>query len=179
MDAKVCRPGSDERVGPGEVGELCVAGPTVMLGYLDDEAANAEALRRHDDGRLWLHTGDAGRMDADGFFRFESRLKRMIKSSGFNVYPAQVEAVLLEHAAVESACVVGVPDPRQGESVKAFVTLADPDAAGDVLAAELVAHCRGRLLKWSCPREVEFRRELPLTRAGKVDVAALLAGEPV
>jgi long-chain acyl-CoA synthetase len=176
-DAKVCRPGTDEPVAPGEVGEICVAGPTVMLGYLDDEAATGEALRRHADGRVWLHTGDAGRMDADGFFRFESRLKRMIKSSGFNVYPTQVEAVLLEHPAVEAACVVGVPDSRQGESVKAFVTLADADAAGDALAAELVAHCRGRLLKWSCPREVEFRRELPLTRAGKVDVGALLAGE--
>ena len=89
----------------------------------------AQALRAHADGRTWLHTGDLGRMDADGFFYFTVRLKRMIKSSGFNVYPAQVEAVLYQHPLVAEACVVGVPDPAQVERVKAFVVLKDPAQA--------------------------------------------------
>ncbi len=101
-----------------------------MLGYLDDPEATRQALRRHADGRTWLHTGDLGKMDADGFFYFTVRLKRMIKSSGFNVYPAQVEAVLYEHPLVAEACVVGVPDPAQVERVKAFVVLKDPASGG-------------------------------------------------
>jgi long-chain acyl-CoA synthetase len=144
-----------------------------MLGYLDDPTATAETLRRHGDGRIWLHTGDIGRRDEDGFFYFAARLKRMIKSSGMNVYPAQVESVLLEHPAVEEACVVGVPDEAQGERVKAYVVPKDPAAVDDELSRELIAHCRERLIKWSCPRDVEFRDELPKTRVGKIDFAEL------
>ena len=114
---------------PGEEGEICVAGPAVMLGYLDDPEATRETLRLHADGRTWLHTGDLGKMDADGFFYFTVRLKRMIKSSGFNVYPAQVEAVLYQHPLVAEACVAGVPDPAQVERVQAFVVLKDPAQA--------------------------------------------------
>src|SRR6266542_5556214 len=171
MLATVCRVGTDEELGADEEGEICLAGPAVMLGYLDDPEATSESLRMHEDGRVWLHTGDIGRRDADGFFYFTSRLKRMIKSSGFNVYPAQVETVLVEHPAVAEACVVGAPDEAQGERVKAFVVLKD-DASAD--AAELVEFCRGRLIKWSCPREVEFRNELPKTRLGKIDFTALV-----
>src|SRR5262249_13666039 len=125
MLAKICRPGTTEEAPVGEEGEICVSGPPVMLGYLDDPEATAPALRVHADGRTWLPTGDLGRMDADGFFYFSVRLKRMIKSSGFNVYPAQVEAVLYQHPLVAEACVVGVPDLAQGERVKAFVVLKD------------------------------------------------------
>ncbi len=173
MLAKICRVGTTEELPPGEEGEICIAGPAVMMGYLDDAEATAQALRRHADGRTWLHTGDLGRMDADGFFYFGVRLKRMIKSSGFNVYPAQVEAVLYRHPAVKDACVVGVPDPQQVERVKAFVVTKDPNAATPALAEELVAHCRAELIKWSCPREVEFRASLPTTRVGKIDYRAL------
>src|SRR5579884_63465 len=91
-------------------GEICISGPPVMMGYLDDPEATRAALRVHADGRTWLHTGDLGKMDDDGFFYFTGRLKRMIKSSGFNVYPAQVEAVLYQHPLVAEACVAGVPD---------------------------------------------------------------------
>src|SRR5207249_1805186 len=136
--------------------------------YLDDPEAAAASLHTHADGRVWLHTGDLGRRDRDGFFYFTSRLKRMIKSSGFNVYPAQVEAVLVEHPAVAEACVVGIPDEAQGERVKAFVVLKEPSAPDDALARELIALCRERLTKWSCPREVEFIEELPKTRLGKI-----------
>ena len=174
MLAQVCRVGTVEEAPVGEEGEICVAGPAVMLGYLNDAQATSEALRVHADGLTWLHTGDLGRMDADGFFYFTVRLKRMIKSSGFNVYPAQVEAVLRQHPGVADACVVGVPDPSQIERVVAYVVPA-PGAATDAEAAQaLVAHCRERLIKWSCPREVHFIEALPLTKVGKVDYRELV-----
>jgi long-chain acyl-CoA synthetase len=174
MLAKVCRPDSTEEVPVGEEGEICVSGPAVMLGYLDDAEATRQTLRTHADGRTWLHTGDLGRRDADGFFYFTVRLKRMIKSSGFNVYPAQVESVLYHHPLVADACVVGVPDPSQVERVKAFVVLKDGAQAGPETAQALMDFCRERLIKWSCPREVEFRTELPKTRVGKVDYKVLV-----
>jgi long-chain acyl-CoA synthetase len=173
MAAKVCAPGTADEAPVGEEGELCVSGPAVMLGYLDDPEATAETLRVHADGKTWLHTGDLAKRDADGFFYFVLRLKRMIKSSGFNVYPTQVESVLYRHPAVLEACVVGVPDPAQVERVKAFVVLKDPTQEGDATREALIAHCRDNLIKWSCPREIEFRRELPRTRVGKVDYRAL------
>jgi len=173
MLAKICAPGTADEVPVGGEGEICIAGPAVMLGYLDDPQANAETLRVHADGRTWLHTGDLGRMDADGFFYFSVRLKRMIKSSGFNVYPAQVEATLREHPEVAEACVIGVPDVAQGERVFAYVVLRDPSRAGPPMRAALIAFCRERLIKWSCPRDVAFVDALPLTRIGKVDFRSL------
>ena len=169
MFAKIVKPGGTEEAPVGEEGEICIAGPAVMLGYLDDPQATAQTLRVHGDGREWLHTGDLGRMDADGFTYFSVRLKRMIKSSGFNVYPAQVEAVIREHPAVADACVIGVPDPAQVERVEACVVLRDPAQAGAEMKEAIIAHCRERLIKWSCPREVAFVAALPLTRVGKVD----------
>lgn len=169
----ICRLGGTEEVPPGEQGEICVSGPAVMLGYLDDPGATAAALQTHGDGRTWLHTGDIGRMDEDGFFYFVSRLKRMIKSSGFNVFPAQVETALYDHASVAEACVVGVPDEAQGERVLAIVVPTAGATGDDELEAELIRHCRERLIKWSCPRAVEFRSELPKTRVGKVDFTTL------
>jgi long-chain acyl-CoA synthetase len=173
MRAKIVQPGTMEEAPVGAEGEICVAGPAVMLGYLDDPEATAQTLKVHADGRTWLHTGDLGRMDADGFFHFVVRLKRMIKSSGFNVYPAQVEAVLREHPAVAEACVIGVPDPAQVERVTACVVPSDAAQAGPALAQALIAHCRERLIKWSCPREVEFLDSLPQTKVGKIDYREL------
>jgi long-chain acyl-CoA synthetase len=173
MLAKIAKPGTTEEAPVGEEGEICIAGPAVMIGYLDDPDATAQALKVHADGRTWLHTGDLGKMDADGFSYFSVRLKRMIKSSGFNVYPAQVEAVIREHPAVAEACVIGVPDPAQVERVKACVVLRDPAQAGPAMEEGIVAHCRERLIKWSCPREVEFVDSLPLTKVGKVDYREL------
>jgi long-chain acyl-CoA synthetase len=173
VDATICRPGTTDELPPGEEGEICIAGPAVMQGYLNDDDATAHALRAHADGRTWLHTGDLGRRDADGFFYFTVRMKRMVKSSGFNVYPAQVEEVLRAHPRVADACVIGVPDAAQGERVKAVVVLKQGQAQDEATARALIEHCRERLIKWSCPREIEFRRELPKTRIGKIDFRAL------
>jgi len=174
---KICELGTEHELPIDAVGELCISGPTVMLGYLGNPEATDEVLRTHEDGRVWLHTGDLARMDSDGFFYFVGRAKRMIKSSGFNVYPAQVELVLAEHGGVEAACVVGIPDQAQGERVKAFVVPKPSHRNAPELADELIAHCRERLIKWSCPREVELRDELPLTRVGKIDFTALVREE--
>jgi len=175
VDAKICRAGTTDEAPVGEEGEICLAGPAVMPGYLDDPEATSETLKVHADGRTWLHTGDLGKRDADGFFTFVVRAKRMIKSSGFNVYPAQVEAVLYTHPQVAEACVIGVPDEAQVERVKAIVVLKNAAEAGEATAASIIAHCRERLIKWSCPRDVEFRAELPKTRVGKIDYRALMA----
>jgi long-chain acyl-CoA synthetase len=174
MLAIICAPGTEEELAVGTEGEICISGPAVMKGYLDDPEATALALRRHADGRIWLHTGDLGKRDADGFFYFTGRLKRMIKSSGFNVYPSQVETVLYQHPKVMDACVVGVPDEAQVERVKAYVVLRDAAGESKDTEAELIAFCRERLIKWSCPREIEFRRDLPKTRIGKIDYRTLV-----
>ncbi len=168
MDAKIVRPDTCECADCGEEGEICVCGPAVMLGYLDQPEETAKVLKKHDDGRTWLHTGDIGTMDQDGFFYFKLRQKRMIKSSGMNVYPTQVEEVLYRHPLVAEACVIGVPDREQVERVKAFVVLKDPLKADAGMQQELIAHCRKALIKWSCPREIEFRPSLPKTLVGKI-----------
>ena len=175
MDASICRYGTTEELPAGEEGEICVAGPAVMLGYLEGPTATGEALKIHADGRTWLHTGDLGKRDADGFFYFTVRAKRMIKSSGVSVYPAQVEGVLCQHPLVAEACVIGVPDQAQVERVKAVVVLKDPAQESEVTAQALIDFCGERLITWSRPREIEFRRELPQTRIGKIDYRVLVA----
>jgi len=123
MLVKIVKQGTMEEAPAGEIGEICLQGPAVMLGYLEMPEETAETLKTHPDGKVWLHTGDLATMDEDGFVYFKLRLKRMIKSSGMNVYPAQVEDVLYQHEAVMKCCVIGVPDEVQVERVKAFVVL--------------------------------------------------------
>ncbi len=168
MLAKIVRIDSTEEASPGEEGEICVSGPAVMMGYLDQPEETAHTLRTHLDGRIWLHTGDIGTMDEDGFFYFRLRHKRMIKSSGMNVYPAQVEDVLYRHPKVREACVIGVPDEVQVQAVKAFVVLKNQADESEQTARELIDHCRKHLIKWSCPRTIAFRTELPKTLVGKI-----------
>ena len=157
----------------GQEGELCIHGPAVMLGYLDKPEETAKTLRRHEDGKIWLHTGDIATMDKDGFFYFKIRLKRMIKSSGFNVYPAQVEDVLYKHPDVLEACVIGVPDEKQVQKVKAYVVLKDVNKESAEMKEILIKFCQKNLLKWSCPREIEFAKQLPKTLVGKIDFKKL------
>jgi len=173
METCIAREDSTEVLPPNAEGEICVAGPQLMIGYLDDWEATAKTLKVHDDGKLWLHTGDLGFMDEDGFLYFKSRIKRIFKVSGLNVYPQQVESVLESHPEVFRACVVGVPDDYQGKSVKAFVILMDKSDGNDALAEELREYCAERLIKWSVPKSIEFRVELPTTLVGKVAYTAL------
>ncbi|MDQ5987755.1 MAG: Long-chain-fatty-acid--CoA ligase [Syntrophus sp. SKADARSKE-3] len=168
MLAKVVAIGTTEEVPIGQEGELCVSGPAVMLGYLEAPEETAAVIKKHEDGLIWLHTGDIFSMDQDGYFYFKLRLKRMIKSSGMNVYPVQVEAILDKHPDVQSACVIGVPDETQVQRVKAFCVLKDGSKATPEMEKALIEYCREHLIKWSCPREVEFRDSLPVTRVGKI-----------
>jgi long-chain acyl-CoA synthetase len=168
MLAKIVRLGTTEEAPCGEEGEICVSGPAVMMGYLDQPEETADTLRKHPDGRIWLHTGDIGTMDEDGFFYFKLRQKRMIKSSGMNVYPAQVEDILYRHPEVQEACVIGVPDEAQIQRVKGFVVLKDAKKASAEMEKQLINFCQDHLIKWSCPREIEFRDSLPKTLVGKV-----------
>ncbi len=178
MTAKVVTPGTTDEAFPGEDGEICVAGPTLMLGYLDDPEATALALRTHADGMRWLHTGDIGCMDKDGFFYFKQRVKRIIKTSGISVYPSQIEDVLNRHPAVRLSCVIGVSHPTKVQVPKGFVMLNDGWEAGPNLEHELIELCRKELLPHSCPRCIEFRDRLPLTLVGKVAYRSLEEQEP-
>jgi long-chain acyl-CoA synthetase len=171
--AKIVRVDTTEEAPVGEEGEICIHGPAVMMGYLDHPEETASTLKQHPDGMVWLHTGDIGTMDADGFFYFKLRRKRMIKSSGMNVYPVQVEDVLRSHPAVDQVCIIGVPDETQIQRVKGFVVLKDPSRGGPEMEKELIDFCRQRMILWSCPREIEFRRSLPLTLIGKVAFSVL------
>ncbi|MFX1385992.1 MAG: AMP-binding protein [Promethearchaeota archaeon] len=173
MMMKIVKTGTTQEAPVGQEGELCVHGPAVMLGYLNKPEETAKTLKTHEDGRIWLHTGDIATMDKDGFFYFKIRLKRMIKSSGFNVYPAQVEDVLYKHNDVLEACVIGVPDKKQVQKVKAFVVLKNRNKESDEMVENLIKHCNENLIKWSCPREIEFSKQLPKTLVGKIDFKQL------
>jgi HIP---CoA ligase len=150
----------------GEPGEVLIRGYNVMRGYLDDPAATAAAV----DPDGWLHTGDVGVLDGRGYLRITDRLKDMFIAGGFNVYPAEVEQVLMRHDAVAEVVVVGMPDERLGEVGRAVVVLR-PGRTAD--AAELIAHCRDRLANYKVPRTVEFVPALPRNASGKVVKAAL------
>ena len=165
---KIVRPGTAEEVAPGEEGEICLSGPTVMLGYLDNPKETALVLQRHNDGRIWLHTGDLGCMDTDGFVYFRQRIKRMIITSGYNVYPSQLENIIDGNENVLLSCVIGVKDPYKMQKVKAFVVLKPGVAPTEAVRQDLMAYCRKRIAKYAMPYEIEFREELPKTLVGKV-----------
>jgi len=177
MDAKIVINNSIETAPMGKDGEICLSGPAVMKGYLNQKDETDKVLKTHEDGKTWLHTGDIGYQDEEGFFYFRLRQKRMIKSSGMNVYPAQVEEVLYLHPDVENTCVIGVPDIDQVERVKAFVVLKKGVPKDSAKEKELIAHCQKELIKWSCPRSIEFKDNLPTTLVGKVAFKTLLDEE--
>ncbi len=159
-DARVADPETGAPVPVGEVGELLVRGPQVMAGYWEQPEETAACLR---DG--WLHTGDMAQMSDDGFFTIVDRAKDLVIVGGINVYPREVEEVLLTHPAVADSAVIGVPEERHGEVPHAFVVLTHGASATE---EELLAHCRANLARYKVPARVEFRDELPKTLIGKV-----------
>ena len=170
---KIVKPGSEQTLPCGEQGEICLTGPTVMLGYLDDTQETDNVLKRHQDGRLWLHTGDIGDMDEEGFLYFTSRLKRMVKVSGYSVYPNQIEDVISRHEKVALCCVIGVPDTYKMNRLKAFVVLKDGCVPDDTVKEEIRTLCRQNLALYSQPKEIEFRDSLPITKVGKIAYTVL------
>ena len=164
VDSRVVDPETLQELPVGEVGELVTAAPQLMHGYWRNDEANAAAFFERD-GRRFFRTGDLVSMDAEGYFFMRDRLKRMINVSGYKVWPAEVEAMLFEHPAIHEACIVALPDARQGESVRAVVALR-PGAALD--AAALTAWCRERMAAYKVPRHIEFWAQLPKSATGKV-----------
>jgi long-chain acyl-CoA synthetase len=161
-------PGTQETVPYGEVGEICLTGPTLMKGYAENPEETAKTLQVHSDGRIWLHTGDLGTMDKDGFLYFRQRIKRMIVSSGYSIYPSQIENVIDAHEKVLTSCVIGVPDPYKMQKLKAFVVLRDEAEATDEIKASILEHCKKNIAKYALPYEFEYRKALPKTLVGKV-----------
>ena len=165
---KIVRPGTEEELPYGEEGEILLAGPTVMKEYMRHPEETAQTLRRHADGLTWVYTGDLGTMDEQGFVYFKGRAKRMIISSGYNVYPGQIENILDAHEKVQMSCVIGVPDTYKMQKVKAFVKLAAGVKPSEETRQELLDYCRKNIAKYAMPYDIEFREDLPKTLVGKV-----------
>lgn len=165
---KIVKPDTDEEVPYGEEGEILLAGPSVMQGYLNHPDETAKTLRTHADGLTWVYTGDLGTMDAEGFVYFKGRAKRMIITSGYNVYPNQIENIIDSCELVQMSCVVGVKDDYRMQKVKAFVMLKDGVPATDETKEKILSFCSKQIAKYAMPREIEFRDELPKTLVGKV-----------
>ncbi|NJP36701.1 AMP-binding protein [Alkalicoccus luteus] len=159
-DVKVLSAETGEDARPNEVGELMIKGPQVMKGYWNQPEATQASFRED-----WFLTGDMGYMDEEGFFYIVDRKKDMIIAGGFNIYPREVEEVLYEHEAIQEACVIGVPDPYRGETVKAFIVLKE---GAQVSEEDLDEHCRQELASFKLPKYYEFRDELPKTMVGKI-----------
>lgn len=170
---KICKVDTEDEVPYGEDGEICLTGPTVMKGYLNHPEENARTLRVHDDGRTWLHTGDLGYMDERGFIFFKQRIKRMIITSGYNVYPSQLENIIEAHEAIQMSCVIGVKDPVKMQKVKAFVMLREGYEPNDALLESIREHCRKNIAKYAMPYDIEIRASLPKTLVGKVAYTVL------
>ena len=165
---KIVTPGTNVEADPGVEGEICVSGPTVMLGYMDNPEETANTLQHHTDGRIWLHTGDLGYMDEDGFVYFRQRIKRMIVTSGYNIYPSQLENIIDGHEKVLLSCCIGVPDDYRGQRIRAYVVPMPGVKPTDSLKKEILDYCSQHIAKYALPRELVWRTELPKTLVGKV-----------
>ena len=165
---KIVEPDTDREVPYGQEGEILLAGPTVMKEYMNNPEETAQTLRTHADGLTWVYTGDLGVMDEQVFIYFRGRAKRMIISSGYNVYPGQIENILDAHEYVQMSCVIGVPDPYKMQKVKAFVKLAQGVPATEETKQVLMAYCRKNVAKYAMPYDIEFKEDMPKTLVGKV-----------
>ena len=165
---KIVAPGTDRELPYGEEGEILLAGPTVMKEYIKHPEETAQTLRRHADGLTWVYTGDLGVMDEEGFIYFRGRSKRMIVSSGYNIYPAQLENVFDSNEFVQMSCVIGVPDSYRMQRPKVFVTLKPGIPADDETRKAIMDYASKRIAKYAMPKELEFRETLPKTLVGKV-----------
>jgi long-chain acyl-CoA synthetase len=173
MVFKICKPGTDKEVPYNTNGEICIAGPSVMKGYLKNEEETKETLKVHADGLTYIHTGDLGYQDEEGFVYYVQRLKRMIITNGYNIYPSQLENIIDAHDAVHMSCVIGVKDPIRMEKIKAFVVLKEGRIPNEETKNEIMEYLKIRVAKYSLPQELEFRKDLPKTLIGKIATRVL------
>lgn len=165
---KVVRVGTHDEVPYGEDGEICISGPTVMMGYLNNLEETIQTLQIHEDGRTWLHTGDVGSMDKDGFVYFKQRVKRIIISNGYNLYPSYIETIINSHPDVFTSTVIGIPHPKKVQAAKAYIVLKDGVKPSKDVEKSIRLHCEKNLARYSLPAVYEFRESLPKTLVGKV-----------
>ena len=175
MHMKIVEPNTQKEIAYGQNGEICVTGPTVMLGYLGDPEGTAQAIHLHEDGHMWVHTGDYGFMDEDGFFHFTQRMKRIIKVSGIPVFPSQIEAVIASVPGVSAVCAIAKPDPYRIHVVKAIIVPSGPHTEENLskIKEAVSAACTEKLIAYARPSVIEFRDSLPQTLVGKIDYVAL------
>ena len=170
---KIVQPYTQNEMAYGQIGEICITGPSLMLGYLNDPDETEKVLQRHSDGHTWLHSGDLATMDEDGFIYFKQRLKRMIVSSGYNVYPQYIERIINSYEGVLISTVIGVPHPYKGMAVKAFVVTVDGVNVNERFKKGLRDHCKQSLAKYEMPAQFVFRKSLPKTLIGKINFRQL------
>jgi len=164
----IVKPGTDESLPAGEEGEIVLKGPTLMIGYLNDEEETAHTLRKRSDGDIWLYTGDQGYMDEDGYEYFCRRMKRMIVTNGYNVYPELMEQFIDKIPGVLLSCVIGIKDQRRGQRVRAYVVMEDGVEGTDQKKEEIMEALRLTTAAYALPKEIVFRKDLPRTLVGKV-----------
>ena len=170
--SKIVKIGTCEELPTGSEGELCLTGPTLTLGYLKNEEETAAILKKHDDGKTWLHTGDIFRKDENGYLYFCQRIKRMIISSGYNIYLSQVEEVVTECPIVKQCCAVGIDDKIQGQNVGLYIILSEQKNKSEAKKI-LTEYCKEKLAGYSQPKKIIFIEEFPKTKMGKVDFKSL------
>ena len=177
MYYKIVEEGTEKEVPYGNDGEIVITGPTVMAGYINNKKETKATLKKHKDGRIWLHTGDQGAMDKDGFVYFKGRLKRMIITSGYCVYPGMIENVIDSHPSVKMSCVIGIPHPYKVTVAKAFIVLKRDVKDKEAILDSIKTLVEKNLARFSWPYEYEFRDELPKTLVGKVAYNVLIQEE--
>ncbi len=170
---KIINQETSKECGPNEIGEICISGPTLMKEYLNNEEETKNAFFKFE-GKKYLHTGDAGYKDKEGYIFFKSRIKRMIVTSGYNVYPGQIEQIILEHPYVESCAVVGLPHPYKREVVKAYIVLKKDIVLNSEVKASIREHCEKNIASYALPYSYGYRKELPKTLIGKVAYTELI-----
>ncbi len=173
MLMKIVEMGTENEVPTGTPGEICATGPTMMLGYLNDPDATKEAIHVHGDGQSWVHTGDYGFMDEDGFFHFTQRIKRIIKVSGIPVFPSQIEDVIASIPGIKEVSVIGIPHPYKMQVVKAYIVLEGASVTQEEMKKQIQDACLMHIIKHAVPAEIEFKDKLPRTKVGKIDTVAL------
>lgn len=165
---RIVKPGTEEELPYGKEGEIILTGPTVMLKYLNNPEETAATLKTLSDGRTWLYTGDLGYIDEDGYVYYSQRMKRLIITNGYNVYPSQIENAIDGCPEVAYSCVIGIRDPRRIQRVKAYIVLKDGVAPDNACKKRIMDQLRLHVAGYALPREIEFRKELPKTLVGKV-----------
>ncbi len=172
-DVQIIKPEGVRELRHNRTGEICISGPTVMLGYLNEPEETANTLKLHPDGKIWLHTGDLGFKDSNGLVFFKSRLKRMIVTSGYNIYPTYMEKIIIEHPAIENCVVVGIPHPYKKQVPVACIVLKDDFEESDELINDIKAYCAKSIAKYAMPYRYEFIKSIPKTIIGKVNFKKL------